>query len=168
MDCDTLPGNLTNFCDVVGQESDPNLLDNTQTITTGVTNVSILLTNSPTWWTNRNVITGAAAEDFAAVNQGQLKHIANEAFNELEAEIPCWAGTNLAAIVGSFSSGSNDFAVANIGQLKYVGQAFYDRLAAFGFTNGVPWTVVTTDDVDFGAANIGQVKAVFNFEISQP
>jgi len=121
----------------------------------------------PSWWTNRNVIDSTVSDtnDFAAANQGQVKCIASNAYDEFEANLPGGAGTDVANLVGSFSSVSNYLAV-NHGQLKNVAEPFYDRLKEEGYTNAYPWTGTTTDDVSFAAANIGQVKHLFGFDIT--
>lgn len=51
-------------------------------------------------------------------------------------------------------------------QLKYIAEAFYTRFNELGYTGSVPWTVTTADDGDYDAVNIGQVKALFDFEIT--
>jgi hypothetical protein len=120
----------------------------------------------PSWWTSNNVITNVAStNDFAAVNAGQLKWFATNAYDELDEVLPGGAGTNIENIIKSFSLTNNYYAV-NIGQLKYTAKPFYDRLIAVGYTNGYPWTATTTDDVDYAAVNIGQVKYVFSFDLT--
>eukprot|EP01031_Cornospumella_fuschlensis_P051453 gene51453-62922_t len=48
---------------------------------------------APQWWTDRNVLkTGAAASDYAVVNQGQLKNMARAARDELNARVKGGAG----------------------------------------------------------------------------
>ena len=43
----------------------------------------------PAWWQERGVLDSAQQpDDFAAVNTGQLKHIAKQAMLELDARIP--------------------------------------------------------------------------------
>lgn len=122
----------------------------------------------PSWWTNRNVVAtnaGTVTNDWAAVNAGQVKWIASNAMDELDANLSGGAGTNIQSMVSGFSSTNNRVGV-NQGQLKYVSSKFYDRFIAEGFTNTYPWTTNTTsDDKDFAAANIGQVKYLFNFNL---
>ena len=116
----------------------------------------------PTWWTN--VINHARiTNDFAAVNQGQVKWIARNAYEEL-IHLPGGAGTNLAAVIAGFTT-NNNFAGVNAGQLKNLARPFYERLIAVGFTNRYPWTATTNDDVNYAAVSIGQVKQAFSFEI---
>jgi len=63
------------------------------------------------------VDTNLPANDYALVTQGQLKWMATNAYAEMEAYFD--AGSNVAALVGSFSN-SNNYYLANIGQVKYV------------------------------------------------
>ncbi len=109
----------------------------------------------PDWWLSRGIIDpNASSNDYAAVNQGQLKHIATMAWDEFNllsggAGIPVFDFTNI-----------NNYAAVNIGQLKTVAAPFYDRI---GMTNNYPWSA-STNDADYAIANIGQVKNLFSFE----
>jgi predicted outer membrane repeat protein len=123
--------------------------------------------NYPSWWTNRSVITNVpATNDFVAITSGQLKWFATKAYDEFNEHLPGGAGTNLESLISKFSSSNNYYAVT-VGQLKYVGSNFYDRLIQQGYTNSYPWTSTTTDDLDYAMANIGQLKNVFYFDISE-
>mgnify|MGYP001574695104 FL=1 len=125
-----------------------------------------LLFADPSWWVSRGVSqTNAPVADYAPVVLGQLKWIATNACDELEAGLPSGAGTSLWAMVQSFPALSNDWLAVNVGQVKAVGKPFHDRLIAAGHTTVYPWTPATTDDVDFAMANIGQVKNLFNFDL---
>jgi hypothetical protein len=117
----------------------------------------------PAWWTSRGVLTTNAPNDYAPATAGQLKHIASIAKAELDDSLPDGAGTAVAARVSSFLN-SNNYVAVNIGQIKFVAQPFYDRLIAVGAFTGYPWTATATDDMDFAAANIGQLKSVFAFD----
>jgi len=111
--------------------------------------------NYPDWWLDRGIIDlNAATNDFAAVNQGQLKNVATLAWDEFNllpggADIPVSDFTNI-----------NNYAAVNIGQLKTVAAPFYDRI---GMTNNYPWSA-SSNDTDYAIANIGQVKNLFSFE----
>ena len=142
-------------------------------------------TNYPIWWFSRGVITPLnpanntpswpssypASDDYAAINEGQLKNFATQAFNELQAGAPSYVwsttqGTNLATMVESWSptaSGEDDYKAINLGQLKNVAKPFYDVLIEMGYANSYPWTGNTDD---YTAVNIGQVKNVFSFDLS--
>lgn len=119
----------------------------------------------PSWWVTRGTInTNAIPNDFAAVNQGQLKWMAVNAAMELESQLPGGAGSNVWTLIESFS-GTNNFRPVNLGQLKYVAQPFYDRLIEVGYTTNYPWSGSTNQVNDFVLANIGQMKNVFSFDV---
>lgn len=124
---------------------------------------SLFAADYPGWWQTRNVITNSApANDYAAVNAGQLKWMATNAYAELQAYVSGGAGTNVEALIASFPGTSNYVAV-NVGQLKYVAQPFYDSLIEMGYTNAYPWTATTNDDASYAMVNLGQLKNVFSF-----
>lgn len=128
---------------------------------------------APAWWATQGVInTSATADDYAVVNQGQVRNIASKAYAEMEGKIPGGAGGDLDAIWGSPAAGTDDYVAVNIGQLKNVAKPFYDRLHALGYTGQpltvgqiYPWDGAATVD-DYALANIGQVKNLFSFTIS--
>lgn len=129
--------------------------------------LSAFSANYPSWWITRGMVTPNAAitNDFAAVNQGQLKWVATQAKSELDARLSGGAGTAIANLIASFSP-TNNYLPVNAGQLKAVAKPFYDRLIAAGLTNIYPWTTNTiADDCDFSLVNQGQVKNAFNFTI---
>ena len=130
----------------------------------------ILQAAAPGWWTSSGVLTpGAQANDFAAVNQGQVKMIATQAAAELDAYLPGGAGDAVHALVNSWATPtaqSNDFAPANLGMLKTVAKPFYDRLISVGYTGAYPWIGPSVPPAnDYAAANIGQVKNLFSFDL---
>jgi len=134
----------------------------------------------PSWWFTRGVIkqTGTpvtspvwpanypVADDFAVINQGQLKNLATQAYAELAAVLPptAWStpqGQTLSSFVSGLSpTGGDAYSVVNLGQLKTVAQPFYDLLKQQSLTTGYPWTGSGADD--YSVANIGQAKNVFN------
>jgi hypothetical protein len=130
----------------------------------------------PAWWFERDVLprldSGVtnpawpgdypAADDYVLVNQGQVKHIASQAYAELNVRLTNGAGTNLTALINGFTT-NNNYDLANVGQLKAVAKPFYDRLIEAGYTNSYPWSTGTDDYV---IANIGQVKNVFSFDLT--
>lgn len=60
-------------------------------------------TRVPEWWAQRGVLTpGATADDFAAVNQGQVKNILARTVDEMQATLPGGAGAALLALVQSW------------------------------------------------------------------
>ena len=131
---------------------------------------SMVLAAGPAWWTEQEVITsGATADDYAAINQGQLKLLVTKAVGALDAHLPAGAGTTLHGMVSAWSTpsaSSDDYAAVNLGQLKAVAQPIYDQLIATGYANGYPWTGASTSADDYALANIGQAKNLFSFDLS--
>lgn len=139
----------------------------------------------PPWWVSRGVLNGRLADDYAVVNQGQLKHIATQAYAEFAQRLgdfpngigsmnaPDGTGYRLSQMITQFEAGrlnptpQTDNAVAvNLGQLKNVAKPFYDRLIEIGFTHQYPWTESTADDDNSALANLGQLKNVFSFDFT--
>ena len=145
---------------------------------------SSLDAESPRWWKQQAVIVpNVAASDYSLINQGQLKHLAQAASNEMAAHLPGGAGLEVASLVQSWSSVSSaqsaapeDYAPVNIGQLKAVAKVFYDRLDEAGYVDApvvlgraYPWTPATPAlavDDDYAYANIGQAKHLFSFDLA--
>jgi hypothetical protein len=125
---------------------------------------------APSWWSQRGVLVpGAPADDYAPVNQGQLKNIARAAVAQMDAALPGGAGDALHNLVNAWASPTaqtNDFAPVNLGQLKNVAKPFYERLIAAGVNNAYPWSGSSNPPDDFALANIGQVKKLFSFDLS--
>src|SRR2546423_5022671 len=131
--------------------------------------VPLFLYASPTWWSQRNVLVpNAVPDDYAPVNQGQLKNIAKAAVAEMDAKLTGGAGQELHNLVNSWSTPAaptNDFSPVNVGQSKAVAKPFYDRLILAGLMDTYPWLKSLNLPDDFAAANIGQIKNLFSFEI---
>jgi alpha-tubulin suppressor-like RCC1 family protein/pimeloyl-ACP methyl ester carboxylesterase len=135
-----------------------------------VTLVPLLLYGSaPSRWSERGVlIEDAVSDDYALVNQGQLKNIATAAVAEMDAKLEGGAGDELHSSISSWltpTPQTNDFAPANLGQLKAVAKPFYDRLIALGLIDFYPWLSALDPPDDFAVANLGQLKKLFSFEI---
>ena len=115
----------------------------------------------PAWWYKRNVtdLYASSTNDYAAINAGQLKWIAKQAYNEMQTALTGGAGPAVSNKVFGFSS-TNNYRAVNLGQVKNVATPFYDRLG-----RPCPWVGAARTN-DYGAANIGQVKNVFSFPIS--
>lgn len=144
----------------------------------------------PGWWQERGVIkmdgpTRVAANDYAAINQGQLKQLATAAFDEWQDNLPGGAGSEVTTMVrGWFETDpetgelitprtpkateqTNDFSPVNLGMLKTVAKPFYDRLITMGYASGYPWEAPGRGAPnDYAVANIGQAKNLFNFEVT--
>ena len=131
----------------------------------------------PAWWTDRSVIvSGATANDYAAVNQGQLKNIAKRALAEMDASfvaanLPVNPSDPVHVLVNGWSLPSataNDYKTVNLGQLKNVAKLFYLRFKAGNYTDRFPWDGSPTAANDYAPANIGQVKNLFSFDFTLP
>lgn len=108
---------------------------------------------APEWWGVRSVLYDCESpNDYAALNQGQLKHLAYMAWLEM--------GTldGGAGFEPSFTNAANDYAAVTIGQLKETAKPFYDRLE---LSDRYPWPASSND---FAIANIGQAKFLFSFD----
>jgi hypothetical protein len=92
---------------------------------------------APRWWSAREVTgsgTNSVANDYASVNQGQLKWMVTRCAKEFESRLPNGAGAEVWGTVVGFSYTNNND-VVNVGQLKKVVRPFYDRLRPDYFTN---------------------------------
>jgi hypothetical protein len=128
----------------------------------------LVLAAAPAWWAARGVVNSGVDDDYAAINQGQLKNLAQQAYAELRADLPAsaWtnaAATNLATLVASFSLTNNNYDAVNGGQLKGVAKPFYAFLIANGYATNYPWAANTNAPDDYAMANIGQAKYLFSF-----
>ena len=123
----------------------------------------------PAWWSGRGVtIAGATPDDYAPVNQGQLKNIAVTAIAELDAKLPGGAGDALHALANNWATlnpQANDYTAVNLGQLKNIAKPFYDRLMSASLADRYPWADASPPRDDFAIANIGQVKNLFSFAL---
>lgn len=109
-------------------------------------------------------------DDFAVINQGQLKSLAKKAYDELESKYANHggAGAELDLMIQAWTNSSNndDFAVATIGQIKQLSLKYHERLLAIGAITVLPtWLNVASGEDDYAVANIGQAKQAFSFEI---
>ncbi len=123
---------------------------------------------APDWWAVRGVYkAGAAADDYAVANVGQLKHIASRAAAEMNATLAGGAGDMVNNLVASWlesASPRDDYSALTVGQLKQVARMFYDRLAGGGAAAVYPWGSPLPAD-DHAIVNTGQVKRVFSFPV---
>jgi len=124
----------------------------------------VLFAEVPHWWIERGVMdTNAIPNDYAPVNQGQVKYIAEQARQELNMYLPLGAGAAIDELIAGFNTNQN-YTPANAGQLKFVAEPFYNRLVGVGFATGFPWDN-SSNDVDYALANIGQLKNLFSFDL---
>ena len=118
----------------------------------------------PAWWTTQGVLESmSVTNDYALANQGQLKHIAHQAYLQMNNSFCLGAGPVVSNLVDTFTQTYN-YDPVNIGQLKHVATPFYDRLNEMGFTHDYPWTGAPSTN-DFILVNMGQLKNVFGFEV---
>jgi alpha-tubulin suppressor-like RCC1 family protein len=114
-------------------------------------------------------------------NQGQVKNMAVTAVNEFNAALPGGAGSTLNGLAVSLtatSGSTSDYAAVNLGQLKAIAKPFYDQLFRVDYygppaisgttmTSGTyPWIAWGLTANDYSAANIGQVKNLFSFDLT--
>jgi hypothetical protein len=122
--------------------------------------------NAPQWWSTRGVLAShPVTNDFSALNAGQLKWMATNAFLELECVLPGGASSAVSNLVQSLPGG-NDWAAVNVGQLKAVATPFYDQLIGAGIEESYPWSTNSAVQNDFAVANVGQLKFVFSFDLA--
>ena len=135
---------------------------------------ALLWADAPAWWTERGVLTpGATPDDYAAVNQGQVKNIAKQAYQEMKAKLSGGAGATLDAIWDTPAASTDDYQAINLGQLKNVAEPFYARLQELNYSGQPlasgqtrPWNNPANPADDYALANIGQVKNLFCFDLS--
>ncbi|GAA5125998.1 Ig-like domain-containing protein [Luteolibacter yonseiensis] len=148
----------------------------------------------PAWWTRTAdetaFIDPAAShsinENYAPANLGQLKNVAHKAKKYLDLYVPGGAGTEVNTLVQGFTSSISEttlmanLAPVNLGQVKAVAKPFYDRLMAAGYktkqnlinrgypsgwSSDYPWLATTPLSENYAPANLGQLKAVFSFDV---
>lgn len=127
----------------------------------------------PSWWSSRNVFeSGTSADDYAVVNQGQLKTFAEATVAEFNARLPGGAGNTLNALIASWSqpsAGTDDYQVVTVGQLKALGDLFYQQIDQVRLLKVPDWAPIVppwsgqgvTAPGNADVVNIGQVKELF-------
>lgn len=122
---------------------------------------------APAWWSTQGVRNSQkVADDYAVLNQGQLKNLIRAAVVEMNVELPGGAGTELNTLLETWRTqkgNADDYAAASVGQLKALAKKVYQRLEAAHVSASAPWSAAISDDDDHAAANIGQAKRVFSF-----
>jgi hypothetical protein len=135
--------------------------------------------------TNDGVVTTNYVPDpYAAVTQGQLKQFTARAVNYLNANLSGGAGTNLNTMVSNWAEDyatngyatntanptmpykPSDLTAMNVGQLKSIAGSVYGRLSAVGYTELAPSWLHQNTNTDNMVANLGQLKQVFDFDLS--
>jgi len=141
---------------------------------TSLSNGTGLWSSSPLWWRERSVILpDVATDNYAAVNQGQLKNVAKQTYEALKgagildeaATAPAAAQTELMAKWKSPSTGGDNYVAINLGQLKAVAAPFYQHLYNKGYLVQLPsWLSNPSHSMDnFALVNSGQLKNLFSF-----
>jgi hypothetical protein len=138
--------------------------------------------------TNNGVVTtNYAPNPNAIANAGQLKAFTVAAVNELNSDLPnsATAAPALSNLVygwqqdyatNNYNNAKNplapykptDFAPVNEGQLKYVAKLIDNQLVTQGYLAALPTWLQGTNATDHDAALIGQLKTVFNFDLTVP
>jgi len=157
--------------------------------------VPVLLALPPAWWSEPQtqvldpINPATTTDNYAPANLGQLKHVAKQAKAHLDSHLPDGSGLTIDTLVAGFGGNLTveqreaNYAPINLGQLKSVAKPFYDRLLEFqydtkanlidrGFpsswTSNYPWNPATAVAENYAPANLGQLKAVFSFDLSAP
>lgn len=141
----------------------------------------------PGWWTDP--ATGfidpeanhSVVQNYAPANLGQLKKVASRAKTYLDANLSGGAGSAVNAMIAEWTSNADNYSPINLGQLKRVAKPFYDRLNAAGYSTRnnliargypsswaytTPWDPTTPTSENYLAANLGQLKMAFSFDLS--
>ncbi|MEQ1852021.1 MAG: sugar-binding protein, partial [Chthoniobacteraceae bacterium] len=96
----------------------------------------VVVAAPPPWWSGRGVTNQNAADDYAPINQGQLKNLLKAAVQELDSTLPGGAGDTLHAMITRWATPTaqtDDYAAVNLGQLKAAAAPVYDRLSTIGY-----------------------------------
>ena len=123
----------------------------------------------PAWWSARGVTNQNPADDYASINQGQLKNLVKAAVQELDSTLPGGAGDTLHGMITRWATPTaqpDDYAAVNLGQIKAAAAPVYDRLKAIGYATAYPWASNGKPPDDYAMANIGQAKRLFAFDLT--
>ncbi len=144
----------------------------------------------PSWWDNSDnnldVLAGGgtSADNGKVANIGQAKWVATRAHAVMDETLPGGAGFYLHGLFPAPQATSAykdaQYKPLNLGQLKYLAKPSYDRLMALGYdtraaietataapwSHPYPWDPSTPVAENYGAANLGQLKMAFSFDIA--
>jgi hypothetical protein len=129
----------------------------------------------PGWWSSRGAVNSNPTNDYAYINEGQLKQFTARAVDEMNADLTNngGAGPALTSLVSGWHAdyaahgqSTNDFLLMNVGQLKTIGGMVYGQLASAGYPGLYPSWLHQNTNSDNAYANIGQLKTVFNFDLT--
>jgi len=133
--------------------------------------------------TNSGVVTtNYIPNNNAVVTESQLKQFTARAVDELNATLTSsgGAGTTLNTMVSNWASDyttngysathikPSDLSAMTVGQLKTIANLIYPQLAAGGYTGLAPSWLAANPTTDNTVATLGQLKEVFNFDLSLP
>gem|GEM_PF-5779111 len=144
---------------------------------------------NPTWWDEviRSGDDHSIEANYRPANLGQLKNVAEQARLHLDEELASLGGAGevIQNLIEEWEPvvPSQNYAPINLGQLKYVADLFYARLDEVGFdfrpqliaqgyggmwtgSPSRPWNEATPAEENYAPANIGQLKALFTFDLS--
>lgn len=125
----------------------------------------------PSWWAQRGATNTEPSADDAAVTQGQLKHFTRKAVEELNSAVPGGAGEELNALIQTWIAGHpdpDDNKAMALGQLKWIANKIHARLVYLRWEDAKPVWITPAPATDSLLANLGQLKTVFNFDLSAP
>ncbi len=140
---------------------------------------------------------GSVADNFAPLNIGQLKHAVSMAYVYLNETVPGYLPFEISDLIppapprGEPETPArsvyeewlrSNYAPANLGQLKAMAKPLYDALLFLGYDTRAnlvargypgtwslpyPWNPATPAIENYAPANIGQLKMVFSFDLSE-
>ena len=149
----------------------------------------------PQWWLDQGVVLAQPpaapsepgydfavydawmTDNYAVANLGQAKNLAAAAFNAMDTLQNGSAAAVVENMVYGFSTAPEDnYVPLTIGQLKALSAPFYDVMHSRHFAvilsdgntvaaGSYPWAKDVSSD-NFGVANLGQLKHVFSFDLS--
>jgi hypothetical protein len=133
----------------------------------------------PAWWATRGATNSNTPNPNAAVTQGQLKHFTQKAVDELNSKVVNGAGTELNSLVSGWEteystgghSASNplpaDRHAMTVGQLKWIASKIDASLMNLLYID-MPREWIAASEGDDEIATLGQLKTVFDFDLSAP
>lgn len=143
---------------------------------------------APGWWSTKGATdTALTADDYTPANLGQLKNFAKSAYEHLDDVFPSgWDsagfGLHIKNQLNSFTVKTADnYTPINLGQLKAVAYPYYKLLLTVGYDTNqeligqgypsswvyfLPWNPKTPKNQNYFPANLGQMKAIFSFDLS--
>lgn len=125
---------------------------------------------APQWWTDYQLPGPLVdAEDSTSVSKEQMMYFAGRAREYFHATLPGGADSTIDTFLKTWSmpgQQSDDHHSVTVGQLKTLATPFHDRLIAVKYTKEYPWKTQATNDENNGVASVGQLKALFAFDLS--